>query len=142
MVNYLPSQASTQITVAPLNITTTLSISAPANTVQGQTFNVSGILIRNDTGFPITNVPINVLYNGTPIGTVNTGVDGDYLLTGSIPTVGTFTLTANFAGATMPGLTLLPSMAQTGVALIDGITTYLPIIIPAAILALLLLSKK
>ena len=142
MVNYLPSQASTQITVTALEVATTLSISAPANAVQGQSFNVSGILIRNDTGFPITNVPINVLYNGTPIGTVNTGVDGDYLITGSIPTEGTYTLTANFAGATMPGLTLLPSTAQTGIALIDGITPYLPIIIPATILAWLLLSKK
>jgi len=142
MVNYLPSQATTQITVSALEVATSLTISAPANVVQGQSFPISGILTRNDTGFPIPNAQINVLYNGTPIGSGTTGVDGDYLITGSIPAMGTFTLTANFAGATMPGLRLLPSMAKTGVALIDGIIPYLPFIIPGAIIAWLLLSKN
>ena len=142
MVNYLPSQATTQITVAALNVATTLSISAPATSTQGQTFNVSGILIRNDTGLPIPNATIDVRFNGSPFGSGTTGVDGDYLIIGSIPTEGTFTLTADYAGETRPGLTLLPSFAKTGVALIDGITPYLPIIIPAVIIGWLLLSKK
>lgn len=142
MVNYLPSQATTQITVAAINVATTLSISAPPNIVQGQSFNISGILIRNDTGIPISNAPIDVRFNGSPFGSGTTGIDGDYLINGSIPTVGTFTLTADYAGETRPGLTLLPSFAKTGVALIDGIAPYLPIIIPAAIIGWLLLSKK
>ena len=112
MVNYLPSQATTSITVTALDVATSLTISAPASVVQGQSFNISGILVRNDTGFPIPNEEISINYNGSPIGTGTTGVDGDYLITGSIPSVGIFTLTANFAGAERPGLTLLPSMAQ------------------------------
>lgn len=140
MVNYLPSTATRAITVLAAEVGTTLTISAPDSVIQGVAFNISGILIRNDTGAPIPNALISILYNGTPVGSGNTGIDGDYLITGTIPVAGTFTLTANFAGMTVPGLALSPSSAYKGIGTI-GEPSMLPILLVLGIAAYAVLKK-
>jgi len=145
MVNYLPSQATTSITVTSLDIVTnlTINVSSP-NVIQGQPFIVEGTLKRADTGANLAGENISLSYNGTSLGTVMTqDQEGSikYQAIVQIDETGGFTLTADFAGSTRPGLTFLPSLARTGVIL-EGVTSYLPYLIPVAILAWLLLSKK
>ena len=141
MVNYLPSQATTQITVTTLDVGTILTIAAPSTIVQGQIFRITGDLRRVDTNTVLGGETITVSYNGTIIGSDVTAANGEYNIDGVINEMGTWTLTANFAGAVRPGLILAPSMAKARVAL-AGITQYLPYIIPAAILGWLIVSKK
>jgi len=149
MVNYLPSQASTQITVTTLNVGTTLSINAPANIIQGQPFDIAGVLQRSDTNMPLNGETIELSIDGSIVASTVTATmgtpagpqEGMYSFTQTIEETGTHSLVVDFAGSTRPGLTFLPSLARTGVIL-EGITPYLPYLIPVAILAWLLLSKK
>ncbi|KXB08616.1 hypothetical protein AKJ59_00720 [candidate division MSBL1 archaeon SCGC-AAA385M02] len=112
MVTYLPSSAQTSITIEELEVSTDLTISAPISAVEGESFSVSGILVRVDTGEPIPNQTISITYNGTAVGSGTTGVDGDYLITISIPDFGTYTLTAEFAGVSG----LRASEARSGIS--------------------------
>ncbi len=80
------------------SIQTTLTIEAPPLVDPGQTFNITGILTRNDTGAPIPNQTINLTYNGSNLGSTTTGIDGDYLKQASIPTEGVYTLKAEYPG--------------------------------------------
>lgn len=123
MVTLLPDSATRSITIEPLDVATTLSISAPSSAKKGASFNTSGILTRNDTGGPIRYASIPLSYNGTSLGSATTGVDGDYLKTVSINAEGTFTLKATFAG----GAGYAASSAQRGMAI--GVPTpLLPLI--------------
>ena len=98
MVELLPSSATRNIVVEELQVGTTLTISAPSSVTQGASFVISGIFIMNDTGGPVPNATISLSYDGTSLGSATTGVDGDYLKTVSIPSVGSFTLRADYAG--------------------------------------------
>ena len=113
----LPSQATRSIQILAPDVSTSLSISAPASKKAGESFAVSGILVRNDTGGPVSGASIALKYNGTSLGSATTGVDGDYLRTVSIPSVGTFTLTASFGGMTVAGVQLGPSEAYSRLVL-------------------------
>ncbi len=84
----------------PVEIATTLTISAPSSVVEEEPFNVSGILSETDAGIRIPNQPINLSYNGNILGSANTDVDGRYLISANILSPGTYTLTAQFSGAT------------------------------------------
>ena len=119
MVNYLPSSATRTITVLTAEVETTLTITAPASVSQGDLFNIYGQITRNDTGAAIPNVSISVSYNGTPLGSKLTDMQGIYTLPASIPTAGTFTLRASFAGMTVPGLTLGASSASRRIGLAE-----------------------
>ena len=100
MVTLLPSKATKSITVITLEVETTLTIIAPSEVVLGIPFGISGYLTRDDTGAGIPDATVTLSYNGTLLGSDTTSVDGHYLLTGSIiPTAGTFTLTASYAGS-------------------------------------------
>ena len=112
----LPSQATRSIQILAPDVSTSLSISAPASKKTGESFAISGILVRNDTGGPVPNASIALKYNGTSLGSATTGVDGDYLRTVSIPSVGTFTLTASFGGMTVAGVYLGPSDSYSAIA--------------------------
>jgi len=112
LVKFLPSSAQRSIQILVAEVGTTLTISAPPQAVQGQPFAVSGILYRNDTQYPLVNMDVTLRYNGQPLGSAKTGVDGDYLFSVSIPTPGTFTLIAEFAGAEVAGLFFGPSSAR------------------------------
>ena len=98
MVTLLPSSAQRSITIEPLDVATSLTISAPSSAKKGASFNISGILVRADTGGPVPYAALLLSYNGTVLGIATTGVDGDYLKTVSIGVDGTFTLRAAFAG--------------------------------------------
>ena len=101
-------------TAPPVGIPTTLTISAPDKVGLGETFNIIGQLTRNDTGVAIPNANISVSYNGTPLGSKDTDMQGVYTIPASIPTAGTYTLKAAFAGT--PGYAASTSIAGTIVA--------------------------
>ncbi|GAH57772.1 unnamed protein product, partial [marine sediment metagenome] len=82
----------------PVGIPTTTTISAPETVGPGETFNIIGQLTRKDTGVAIPNMSINVSYNGKPLGSVLTDMQGVYTIPASIPTPGTYTLRAEFLG--------------------------------------------
>ena len=144
MVQYLASSASRSITVIPLEIGTTLSIVAPDQITQGDTFTIQGQLTRNDTGAAISGATISVGYDGSSLGSVVTDMVGVYTIPAAIPNVGTFTLTANFAGMTVPGLTLGASYASKGIGLVEpGLVSPLVVLVAVALgVGLLVVSKK
>ncbi len=134
MVTYLASLATTSISIITSEVATNLTISAPTTPIiQGQSFIINGVLTRADTGVPLVGEEISLSYNGTSLGTALTqDLEGSikYQAEVSIAEVGEFTLTASFAGATRPGLTLGASTART-LAKIPGfqpISPYLGII--------------
>jgi len=118
MVNYLPQTATTTITVLTAEVGTTLTIWAPAEVIQGQPFLIEGQLKRADTGALLAGEEISISYNGTHLVTTPTrSIEGTikYQAAVQIDEVGSFTLTASFAGSTRPGLFLGPSQAPRGV---------------------------
>lgn len=108
------------------DISTTITISAPSNVEEGESFNISGILNESNTGLPVPYQTISLSYNGKSLGSATTGVDGDYLKQASIPSAGVYTLKATFSGTTLlgpseatsklstAGLGLLPLLAILG----------------------------
>lgn len=140
MVQYLASSVSRPITVVVAQVGTTLSIIAPAQVTQGEVFDVYGQLTRNDTGVAIPNATISLTYNGSPIGSAVTDLQGVYTIPVSIPSPGTYTLTANFAGMTVGGVTFGSSIATTVVGLGDPII--LPLIVMGAAVITYVLLKK
>ncbi|GAH18823.1 unnamed protein product, partial [marine sediment metagenome] len=82
---------------AAVGIPTTLTIFAPDEVGPGETFNIFGQLTRDDTGVAIPAMSIIVSYNGNPLGSVLTDMQGVYTIPASIPDPGTYTLRADFA---------------------------------------------
>lgn len=117
MVQYLSSSASKIITVLVSEIGTTLTIAAPSEVTPGESFEIYGQLTRNDTGEAIPNASISLSYNGNPLGSVTTDMQGVYGIPASLPSPGTFTVRADFAGMTVPGLTLGASSASRRIGL-------------------------
>ena len=97
-----------------ISIPTTLTISAPATVEPEETFYITGILYETNTGIPITNQIIDLSYNGVTLGSAVTGIDGDYLIQAFIPTAGTYTLKAAYAGTTTLGASEATSRVSTG----------------------------
>ena len=117
MVQYLPSSATRAITILTAEVGTTLTVVAPTEVIQGQPFSISGALRRVDTNQLLVGETISASFNGTLIGSDITGADGSYYIDAVINDVGAYTLTANFAGSTRPGLTLGSSKASIPIAL-------------------------
>ncbi len=148
MVNYLPSQVSATIVVTSLDVATILTISAPASIIQGQPFIIEGQLKRADTGALLEGENIALSYNGVNLGTTQTrALEGTikYQAAVKIDEMGTFTLTANFAGSTRPGLTLGPARAQAPVTM-PGFPEITPLagalIITTALIGVYMLAKR
>ena len=134
----LPSSATRNISILAPDVATTLTISAPTSRNAGTGFNITGILTRNDTGGPVPNASIELSYDGTVIGTVTTGIDGDYIRFLNIQTPGTYSLNASFAGGT--GFSASMATRNISVGIIESLT---PLLIPIAIgIAALFLLKK
>ncbi|GAH61006.1 unnamed protein product, partial [marine sediment metagenome] len=110
------SQISKTITLgeAPVGIHTTLNINVPNEVGPGETFNVFGQLTRDATGVAIPAMSIIVSYNGNPLGSVLTDMQGVYTIPASILDPGTYTLRADFAGT--PEYAASRSTADTIVA--------------------------
>ena len=123
MVTYLSSFATAQIDVITSEVGTILTLIAPTEpVVQGDPFIISGELRRADTNALLSGETITAVFNGDSLGSDVTQ-NGAYIIDGVINDVGTYTITASFAGSERAGLTLRPSSGIWTVTLgIDGIT--------------------
>ena len=118
MVQYLASASNEiMITVRSAQVGTTLTLTGPAEIVQGQIIVLNTLLKRVDSGAPIAGATV-VFYQslgGTirqwvAVGSAVTGSDGKASLSTTTIYEGTYYYKAEFAGATVEGLTLMPSM--------------------------------
>jgi len=94
---------------------TRISISAPSQVTPGQTFTISGKLEYQSSPTAwagLAGRTVSLYYNGNKIADVTTGSDGSYSATASIPTSGTYTLKASYAGE---GFGLAPVLALLGI---------------------------
>jgi hypothetical protein len=96
---------------------TRISISAPDQVAPGQAFTVSGKLEYQSSPTAwagLAGRTVSLYYNGNKIADVTTASDGSYSKSTSIPTTGTYTLKASYAGegfaaaAAFLGLTVSP----------------------------------
>ena len=95
---------------AAVGIPTTITITAPNKIAADERFFISGILYDSNSGAPIPNQPTNAYYNGKPLGSATTGIDGDYLIEASIPEGGVWILKAEFPGT--PGFAASSSLTD------------------------------
>lgn len=98
---------------AAVGIPTTTTITAPDKIAADERFFISGILYETNSGVAIPNQPINSYYNGKPLGSATTGIDGDYLIEASISEGGVWTLKAEFPGT--PGYAASSSISDMSV---------------------------
>jgi len=96
---YKPSSATATVSAgAPTKINTTLTISTDYSQYNtGQTFSVYGYL-KDASGNPLAGKTVSVSYDGTSVGNAVTDSTGKYSVSIAIPTAGTYTLKASFAG--------------------------------------------
>jgi hypothetical protein len=130
---------------------TRITISAPDQVNAGQSFTISGKLEFQDVDGAwkgLANRTVALYYNGTSLGTATTGSDGSYSKSVSIPTSGTYTLKAVYAGE---GFGLAPAESILGITV--GVPEFLwtagalalaaaPLIAVGGILAYSELSKR
>lgn len=116
MVNFLPSSGTFPVNIVVPDVETKLSVLIAENPFdpipQGESFGIAGTLQRLDTLIGVPGATITISYNGVNVGTAVTNSFGIYSITTSIPTAGSYTLRASFAGMTTPGLTLRASNAS------------------------------
>ena len=138
MVQYLPSSATAQINVITSEVGTVLTLTAPAEVIQGQPIRLSGELRRSDNNTLLSGETITAVFNGTTFGS-DTTMNGTYNIDGVINDIGTYTLTVNFAGSTRPGLVLSPSqiIRRIGIGM-EAITPPMMVVASAAILGAIL----
>lgn len=122
MVTYLESSATAQINVLTSEVATVLTIVAPTQVVQGQSFRISGELRRADNNALLAGETITAVFNGTSLGSDITQ-NGAYNIDGVINELGNKTITVSFTGSVREGLKLAPSTGTWTVNLvIDGIS--------------------
>lgn len=113
---YAPTDAETGVfEVLVSYVDTTLTISAPSSVQVNESFAITGVLTRNDTGGGVPNQTISLSYNTTSLGSVVTDASGAYSATVSIAVAGSFTLKADFAGATGLGVSIAYRTLGVGV---------------------------
>jgi len=98
-----------------------VTISAPSYADAGKWFAVSGILYDSVTGYPITGASVPLYYNGASLGSATTGIDGDYLESVKIDTVGVWTLKAKYGTAEATTTITIKAPPQVGT-----VTIYAP----------------
>jgi len=100
MVRYLPSSATDTITISQLEYPTMLTCVCPDAATEKSPFPITGKLTFREGGvdYGLEGRPIALKYDGTSIGTVTTGTGGNYSTSIIIPTFGTYTITASYAG--------------------------------------------
>jgi len=84
---------------------TRISISAPDAVAVDYPFTVEGKLeyCDEDTWKPLAGATVYVYYDGSELGSATTDSEGNYSVSGSISTPGTYTLTARYPGEGLPG---------------------------------------
>ena len=98
---------------------TRISISAPDTVGAGADFTVSGKLeYESASGVwsPLADRTVDIYYDGTRLASVSTGSDGSYRAVVSIPSAGTYTLKAVYAGE---GFTM--AVATRALATLEGL---------------------
>lgn len=132
MVKYLPSYATRTITVLTAEVGTELSINAPANVIQGQSFEIFGVLQRIDTNEALNGEEIELWVDGIFVSSMLTDwvgtpagpQPGAYQFFHSIvEPVGDHLLDVKFLGSEKPGLILGSSNARlrVGMAILQPI---------------------
>jgi hypothetical protein len=99
--NHAASGAWSSPADAQVAFPTRISISAPDTVFPNQSFTISGKLEhQSDDGVwsPLAGKTVSLFYNGTKITDVTTASDGSYSASARIPTSGTYTLKASYAG--------------------------------------------
>lgn len=147
MVTYLPSFATTTISVLTAEVGTTLSINAPADVIQGQPFEIFGTLQRTDTNAPLDGEEIELWVDGvfvssmltTVIGTPAGPAFGAYQFFHIIADTGVHTLEVKFLGSVRPGLALGSSSASRRIGLAEP--SIIPLVVLAGIVAYVVLKK-
>ena len=138
MVQYLPSSATATINVLTSEVNTVLSLTAPTEVVQGESFRMSGELRRADNNQIMPGETITAVFNGTVLGSDITAGDGTYNIDGVIPDVGSYTLTLNFAGSIREGLTFGASKSIWNLAVGQEWVAPITIVVTATLSAILL----
>ena len=143
MVTYLSSSATATINVITSEVATVLTLIVPdVPVIQGTQFRISGELRRADNNQLLSGETITAVFNGTSLGS-DTTMGGTYNIDGVINDVGTYTITASFAGSVREGLTLAPSQGIRTINLgIAGITPMIVGGITALSLILMAVSLK
>jgi len=144
MANFLSSFSTYPLEIVAPDVATDLSV-VPASDpmggpyAPGETFEIAGTLKRLDTYHGVPGAHISVSYNGVNVGSAVTNEYGVYSISTSIPAPGSYTLRADFAGMTIPGLTLRASNASFRTTI--GVTSALPILAILGAVALLFFKK-
>lgn len=102
---HYPSYTQSPTATLTIAYPTRIDISAPESAPPAKSFMASGYLYYEASAGVwefLTGRTVNVVYDETPFGSGATGTDGQYRITGSIPTSGTYTLTARYAGEGLP----------------------------------------
>ncbi len=147
MVTYLSSFNTTTIQVLTAEVGTTLGINAPAEVIQGVSFEIFGSLQRIDTMAPLDGEEIELWVDGlfvssmltTTVGTPAGLAYGAYQFFHTLVDTGLHTLEVRFLGSERPGLALRPSSAFRGVGLVEP--SMLPLLALLAIGGYMLLKK-
>ncbi len=150
MVTYLPSYDTKTVTIVAAppveeEVPTSLTLDGISGTPQaGDSFTVSGTLIRTTMpGGGLAGFPVRISVNGSTVRTVTTQsgsfVAGVFEASISIAEAGTYTIRADFDGATVSGMSFAPSSGSTVLGIEMGdILSALPVIIGAAVLGIIL----
>ena len=75
-----------------------IEVSTPATAIRGETFLVSGRVYESTTGEPYPGTTVGCHYDGAAFGSDVTDINGRFEISGSIPTVGTYTIRPNAKG--------------------------------------------
>lgn len=145
MVQYLSSVSNEiSITVVSVQVGTTLTLTGPAEVIQGSNFTLTATLKRNDTQGLIQGASVKfyqslggTIRQWTQVGSGVTGADGKASLVTTTIYEGTYYYKAEFAGATVEGLSFMPS-----VGFWDSTVGGVPLIPVLAVLGLAYLLTK
>ena len=118
MVQYLASVSNeVTVTVVSAQVATTLTLTGPAQVQQGTSFTLTATLKRNDTQGLIQGASVKfyqslggTIRQWTLVGSGVTGADGKASLVTTTIYAGSYYYKAEFEGATMEGLSFMPSV--------------------------------
>ena len=118
MVQYLASVSNeVTVTVVSVQVATTLTLTGPAQVIQGANFTLTAQLKRNDTQALVQGASVKfyqslggTIRQWTLVGSGVTGADGKASLVTTTIYAGTYYYKAEFEGATVEGLSFMPSV--------------------------------